>query len=121
MKNIAFAAPLFLTLVGCSATPDKVRISPPRIFESPNSTELVKSCLYEKYDGMGMLTLLSTVPRGDGGKTVKVAINRTIKLLVDISPKIGGGATIRSYENFAVLPQERAIVVECATTKLGNN
>jgi len=65
-----------------------------------------------------MLAFLSTVPRGDGGKTVKVAINTTIKLLVDISPKVAG-STVRSYENFAVLPQERAIIAECGTAKLG--
>lgn len=94
MKNIIFAAPLFFILFGCSATPDKVRTSPPRIFESPSSSELVVSCLYEKYDGIGMLALLSTVPRGDGGKTVKVSIGSTIKLLVDISPN-AVGSTIR--------------------------
>lgn len=114
MRKLGSAAWLFICLIGCSATPDKVRESPPRQFETSRSPDLVVSCLYEKYDGMGLLPMLSTVPRGDGGKTVKVMVSHTIKLLVDISPR-AGGSSIRAYENFAVLPRERKIVSECGT------
>lgn len=117
MKSIYFSFSIFAFLFGCSATANKVRESPPRIFENSKQSESVVNCVIEKYDGIGLHSVLKIVPKGDGGKTIKVGVSRdsdVIKLLIDISP-IRNGSSIKSYENFAVLPADRKIVEECGS------
>lgn len=119
MHAQGFAIFFLLCLTGCSATPNKVRESPPRLFETTKSSESVVSCIIEKYDGMGMQKALEITPRGDGGKSVKVMVNPstpTIRLLIDVAA-VPGGAFTRSYENFAVAPFDREIIQACGTGK----
>jgi hypothetical protein len=107
-------------VVGCSSTPDKIRQTPPKVYNNTKSPELVAACIAERYDGVGYpKDAIETTSRGDGGRTIKIIFKHTpltYMYVVDISPT-PTGSVVRFFENYFVGARDRQFVEGCGTGK----
>lgn len=107
------------TLTAC-ATPNQIRANVPTMqLEGGAPPEKVYTCFVEKYEGIGLGLWINSVPRIDGGVSVRFGLKNhpNILYIADVSPTPNGSKTVVYENSFSVYDRDRAIIRFCAAGK----
>lgn len=107
-------------VISACATPNEIRARAPSMqIEGAAKPEKVYACFVEKYDGIGMGRMITSVPIAGGGISVRYGSpgHPNILYIADISP-IASGSRVNFYSNsIGVYDRDRDIVRYCAAGK----
>lgn len=99
---------------------NQIRATVPTIQEEgPASPAKVHTYFVEKYEGLGLGLWINSVPRADGGVSVRYGVRNhpNILYIADVSPMPTGSKTVVYENSLAVYDRDRAIIRYCAAGK----
>lgn len=118
--RVALTPLLFSALLAACATPNEIRASAPTLeVDGVLPPARVYACFVEKYEGLGMGLWISSVPRADGGVSVRYGLRNHPRILyiADVSPTPTGSRTVMYENSFSVQQRDRDIARYCAAGK----